>query len=295
MHTNRLLSKTLNTLKLLRSWFLIIPAILPTAAFACRDCPFPLYFASAQDPDVPIPLQREAEPPISPFPLFFRYSDTLFPLLFSAGGSDNPFPLELNVSGPLTTRGINPSNSNVDVAAQITQVNLITLNTPITSVVMVALGQFPGTGWGEAQLLPRVYVVAPVDGIYDFDLVARKPLQHDLAISFRTAVSVWPDVPDNMKGVRVHSRSNAVVKSSTPADVVGFDQTNAVDFKKWIGKKLILNGEIPPTTGEFLLEKDIPSPHRVFKPDSIGDEMFNPERIDIYVDKDMIITAVGRG
>jgi hypothetical protein len=174
-------------------------------------------------------------------------------------------------------------------------VNVVTLNTPFPSLILIALGQFPGTGWGQAQLLPRVYVITPVDGIYDFDMVARKPIQHDLALSFRTAVSVWPDFSDNMKGIRVHSRSNAMVTMITPADVVGFDQNNSINFKLWIGKKLVPNGEVPPTSGEFVLEKNIPTPHRIFLPDSFGDEMFNPERINIYVDIDMIITAVGRG
>ena len=100
-----------------------------------------------------------------------------------------------------------------------------------------------------------------------------------------------------MRAVRVHSVSNSITKELNNK-VIGDASTSppTIDYASWIGKKLIRQGESPPADGQaFILEKDIPEPHRIVGPGSVGDEMFVEGRLDIYVDDKGIITAVGLG
>src|SRR5262249_18174594 len=149
-----------------------------------------------------------------------------------------PFPLLLQ--GKLDGAG----TEALEVASQIVQVELVRISTMLPGALTVAVGQFPGSGWGKADLLPRVYLVPPADGIYDFDLVATKPLRADRALSVRTAVSVWPEVPQTLKGVRVHAKGSAMT-AMLKTDV-SFRGAGDLDFKSWIGRRLIRDGEPTP-------------------------------------------------
>jgi hypothetical protein len=67
------------------------------------------------------------------------------------------------------------------------------------------------------------------------------------------------------------------------------------DVKQWIGRKLVLQGQTPPKTGLFVLEKDILSPHAIYKLGEAGDTVFMSNRIDIVVDDKMIIVRAWTG
>jgi len=78
-------------------------------------------------------------------------------------------------------------------------------------LVINANGSVGSSGWSDGRLEPRYYIDFPQDGIQDFDFVATPPasiaLQVVLPISAHT---VWENLPTKVKGVRVHSSSNAV-------------------------------------------------------------------------------------
>ena len=70
-------------------------------------------------------------------------------------------------------------------------------------------GKTGSAGWSEPELVARVYVVPPADGIYDYDFVAKPP--PGVAAQVMTPISVKAirnDVPKGMKGVRVHAQAN---------------------------------------------------------------------------------------
>ena len=64
-------------------------------------------------------------------------------------------------------------------------------------------------GWSNPGLYPRFYIDFPQDGILDLDFMAMPPdgiaIQPILPI---VAQIVWPNPPDYVKGVRIHSASN---------------------------------------------------------------------------------------
>jgi hypothetical protein len=280
--------------------------LMSHVSYACKDCPFPAFAVDEfSDPDVPIPLSyassnyfhatndgvRKTEDIGGPtaglgvrlFAVDAGLGESLFTRV--ADPPISPFPLSLRLS------------QRLGMASHIIQVELVRLSTPIPGAFLVAVGVFPSSGWGTAELMPRKYIKGPEDGIYDFDLLAIKPDRQDLALTYRTASSIWTEIPADLRAVRVHSVSNSITKELNNK-VIGDASTSppTIDYASWIGKKLIRQGESPPADDQaFILEKDIPEPHRIVGPGSVGDEMFVEGRLDIYVDDKGIITAVGLG
>ena len=70
------------------------------------------------------------------------------------------------------------------------------------------IGDRTDRGWSQPQLMPRVHVQPPPDGIYDFDFVAEPPgsCQSDTVIH---ANYVMTNFADTLKGVRVHAPLNS--------------------------------------------------------------------------------------
>jgi hypothetical protein len=230
----------------------------------CKDCPFP--------------MSVEAGGEHVPFPLLF--------------GGDNPFPMSLPIK--IDIYGHEPSVATQN-ASRIVQANLIRLATTPPGALLVAVGHFKSDGGGEAALVPHRYIVPPADGIYDFDLIAKKPSHDDeSAQNLKYAFLFWPTVLP--KGARIRAEDHAVVTLLEDASTT-LAPSKDQDFQSWIGKKLVRSGAQPPADPrEFLLEEDIPNPYRIFTPSSCGDTAFNkPNRINVYIDADLIVTAVGSG
>lgn len=100
---------------------------------------------------------------------------------------------------------------------------------------VTADGKVPTLGWGKGLLLPWRYVVAPVDGIQDFDFVAPPPSGtvptivspvHG-EIEGEVDVGTYWGAGKPLQGVRVHARENSVEQlwpgPSVTASMVGDD------------------------------------------------------------------------
>ena len=90
--------------------------------------------------------------------------------------------------------------NNIDLA-------LLKSNPPQLSITV--FGSAPTTGWTDARLIPYVYIVPPVDGVYDFDFVGAPPSgPAGEMISPAVAYYIWPEFPHDLKGIRVHASIN---------------------------------------------------------------------------------------
>lgn len=80
-----------------------------------------------------------------------------------------------------------------------------------SQLLITAKGQVPTPGWTNPELVPFVYIQAPPDGIYDFNFVAERPdgMQPQV-LSTIDVKHVLNPLPANLKGVRIHSATNAV-------------------------------------------------------------------------------------
>ena len=79
------------------------------------------------------------------------------------------------------------------------------------SLIICVIGSVGSSGWENPELSPWVYVSPPADGIYNFDFVATPPTAPSLTVVLPIATAgVFPEPPANMKGVRIHSSSNAI-------------------------------------------------------------------------------------
>ncbi len=78
-------------------------------------------------------------------------------------------------------------------------------------VHILVYGKVNSGGWENPQLVPYIYIDPPEDGIYDFDFIADAPEGNvTLALEEIVAELEWADIPDDFKGVRVHSSSNNI-------------------------------------------------------------------------------------
>jgi uncharacterized membrane protein len=64
------------------------------------------------------------------------------------------------------------------------------------------------------------------------------------------------------------------------------------DIEKWVGRKLVRQGQEASARPDDILERNLPQPYRVFGPGSMGDMMFNPDRLNVVVDGKNVITRV---
>lgn len=94
----------------------------------------------------------------------------------------------------------------------IANVNIALLKSNPPQLVITSSGFVSTSGWSNGRLEPQFYIKFPQDGIQDFDFVADPPEGMALmVISGITAKPLeWDNPPENLKGVRVHSQSNAI-------------------------------------------------------------------------------------
>ncbi len=79
-----------------------------------------------------------------------------------------------------------------------------------SSVLVTAVGDVPTSGWANAKLEPFIYVIPPLDGIYDFQFVAEKP--GGITQQVVTPIEVKDfkiALAPKMKGIRVGSATNS--------------------------------------------------------------------------------------
>lgn len=95
---------------------------------------------------------------------------------------------------------------------KVISVDLALLKSNPPQLAITAFGQVNSGGWKNGTLELRYYVIPPADGIQDLDFVAQPPVglapQVILPVS---AHHVITQIPEWLKGVRVHAESNNVV------------------------------------------------------------------------------------
>jgi hypothetical protein len=94
---------------------------------------------------------------------------------------------------------------------EVKDVHLFLLKSFPPQLLIQADGLVTSTGWTDPELIPYIYIQPPPDGIYDFDFVAKPPtgISQPVLTDIRASHVVFP-IPDNLKGVRVHSSTNSV-------------------------------------------------------------------------------------
>lgn len=80
------------------------------------------------------------------------------------------------------------------------------------NLVVKATGQVPTGGWTQIQLLRREYVVEPADGIWEYDLLAKRPDGPvTQVITPVTGTDTWMKVnAGKLKGLRVYGVGSGV-------------------------------------------------------------------------------------
>jgi hypothetical protein len=74
-----------------------------------------------------------------------------------------------------------------------------------------AHGFVPTLGWTKPVLTPYVYVMPPLDGIWDFDFSAEPPKGVVGQVITPIEVSLHWQAAPTFRGARVHSKTNVVV------------------------------------------------------------------------------------
>lgn len=73
------------------------------------------------------------------------------------------------------------------------------------NLLITATGEVPTAGWKKIQLLRRVYITPPADGIWEYDLVGLPPTGPAAQVVTKVrGRDQWKDYDQKTKGVRVY-------------------------------------------------------------------------------------------
>jgi hypothetical protein len=91
----------------------------------------------------------------------------------------------------------------------VTSVELSLIKKLPPDLIIEAKGETRSNGWTEPELQPRITIgPPPADGVYDFDFVAQPPQGgSNPVITPIAATYVWENLPDDVRGIRVHSET----------------------------------------------------------------------------------------
>ncbi|HVW65001.1 MAG TPA: hypothetical protein VHB01_08300 [Nitrosospira sp.] len=93
---------------------------------------------------------------------------------------------------------------------EVTEVHLALLESFPPKLRITAAGTVPTGGWSNSRLQPRIHIQPPPDGIHDFDFVADPPTgPAPQIVSSIQATYTWEELPEGVKGIRVHASQNA--------------------------------------------------------------------------------------
>lgn len=110
---------------------------------------------------------------------------------------------------------------------EVVSVSLALTKSQPPGLIIHAVGSVSSSGWGNARLVPYVYIAPPADGIWDFDFIATAP--NGIALTVISPISATETIypkPSWCTGVRVHAGSNAMTNGETmlePATVKTFN------------------------------------------------------------------------
>lgn len=112
---------------------------------------------------------------------------------------------------------VEPTIPIATLIGELANVQLLTTSSSPTQLSINATGKVASAGWTNPELIPFKYIQAPLDGIYDYSFYATPPVDPSATVitpietTYRLAA-----IPDNLKGVRVHSATNTIVVMYTP-------------------------------------------------------------------------------
>jgi len=73
------------------------------------------------------------------------------------------------------------------------------------NLVITAYGKVPTAGWKQVQLIRRIYIVPPSDGIWEYDMLGLRPTGPAAqVVTTVRAKNVWENYDKQIKGVRVY-------------------------------------------------------------------------------------------
>ncbi len=101
---------------------------------------------------------------------------------------------------------------------EVTELNISLLENFPPQMQITASGTVRTGGWSNPKLMPHIHIHAPPDGIYGFDFVADPPKGVAAqVISPIEVADLWGDLPEGVKGVRVHASQNSKIALLTRA------------------------------------------------------------------------------
>ena len=105
-----------------------------------------------------------------------------------------------------------PIEAKEETVLSVTDVKLAADKTYPPKLIIRAQGTVSTYGWENGKLVPFVYIQPPPDGIYDFNFVATPPIHLvPEVVTCIEAKHILDTIPKNLKGVRIHSRTNSQV------------------------------------------------------------------------------------
>jgi hypothetical protein len=127
------------------------------------------------------------------------------------------------------------------------EVSLLKTNPP--SLHIVAKGKNGNSNTTNIRLEPRVYIVPPPDGIWEFDFVGDRPQVVDGVITPVSAEYNWKHFPESVKGIKVYASINSKVallskKDKAPSTLSKIELLSA---EAWVDTQ-----PIQPTAGGTL-------------------------------------------
>lgn len=88
---------------------------------------------------------------------------------------------------------------------KIIKIDHVILESEPPSLLITAYGKVPTGGWKQVQLMRRIYVNPPSDGIWEYDLLAKRPTGPVIQVeTLVKASNQWKDYDKSIKGVRVY-------------------------------------------------------------------------------------------
>lgn len=98
----------------------------------------------------------------------------------------------------------------MEIILEVAEVQLTVRERFPRKLQITATGTVRTGGWSNAKLEPHVFIQPPPNGIYDFDFVADPPEGAAAeAISPIEAIYLWENLPETVKGVRIHASQNS--------------------------------------------------------------------------------------
>ena len=96
---------------------------------------------------------------------------------------------------------------------EVTDVKLTTLESCTPRLLITVSGTLPTSGWSEkGELIQHIYIVPPMDGYYEFDVIAEPPMP-DVIVTQQVhpvvATFVLNSIPCDLKGIKVYASSNS--------------------------------------------------------------------------------------